>query len=130
MKVKENEEKYLQLIPKATNYIEYMVETIMKLPRTEKFNIGNEYKQSMYKMLEIIIYLQKTEKNKQLEKLNQIDCELNIQRIMLRLMYKEHWIDNKKFKVSVEKLRRNRQNNRGTYKILWQEQLEMNLIRS
>ena len=39
MEVK-NEDKFLQLIPKATNYIEYMVDVIIKLPRTEKFNIG------------------------------------------------------------------------------------------
>ena len=130
MNVKENEDKTLQLIPKATNYIEYMIETIMKLPRTEKFNIGNDYKQSMYKMLEEIIYIQKIEKYKKIEHLNKIDCELNIQRIMLRLMYKEHWIDNRKFKVAIEKLWRNRENNRRAYKILWQEQLEMNLIRS
>ena len=36
-----------------------MLEIIMKLPRTEKFSIGNEYKQSMYKMLENILMLSK-----------------------------------------------------------------------
>lgn len=108
--MKENENQTLQLIPKTTNYIEYMLDVIMKLPRTEKFNIGNEYKQSMYKMLEYVIYLQKIDKYKKQELLNKIDCELNIQRIFLRLMYKEHWVDNKKFKVSMEKLRRNRKN--------------------
>ena len=130
MNKKENEDNTLLLIPKATNYIEYMLDIIMKLPRTEKFNIGNEYKESMYKMLETIIYLQKIEKYKKIEYLNKIDCELNIQRIMLRLMNKEHWIDNKKFKVSIEKLRRNWENCRRAYKILWQEQLEMNLTKS
>ena len=43
-KVKENK---LQLIPKAEKYIEYILQIILKLPRTEKFNIGNEYKISM-----------------------------------------------------------------------------------
>ena len=46
---KENE---LTLIPKAERYIEYMLEVILKIPRTEKFSIGTEYKNSMYKMLE------------------------------------------------------------------------------
>lgn len=109
MEVK-NEDKSLQLIPKTTNYIEYMLEIIIKLPRTEKFNIGNEHKQSIYKMLEYVIYLQKIDKYKKQEILNKIDSELNIQRIFLRIMYKEHWIDNKKFKVSIEKIRRNRKN--------------------
>lgn len=36
--------KELTLIPKSEKYIQYMLEVIMKLPRVEKFNIGNEYK--------------------------------------------------------------------------------------
>ena len=51
--------KELTLIPKSEKYIQYMLEVIMKLPRTEKFSIGNEYKQSMYKMLENILMLSK-----------------------------------------------------------------------
>lgn len=38
--------KELTLIPKSEAYIQYMLELIMKLPRTEKFSIGNEYKLS------------------------------------------------------------------------------------
>ena len=40
----------LILIPKYEKYMEYMLQVILKLPRTEKFNIGNEYKLSLYKM--------------------------------------------------------------------------------
>ena len=50
-KINNIEENKLQLIPKSEKYIEYILQIIIKLPRTEKFNIGNEYKQSMYKML-------------------------------------------------------------------------------
>ena len=39
-----NDEKILQLIPKSENYIQYMLEILFKIPRTEKFNIGNEFK--------------------------------------------------------------------------------------
>ena len=38
----------LQLIPKVQEYIQYMLETLIKLPRTEKFSIGTEYKKSVY----------------------------------------------------------------------------------
>ena len=48
MNKNENIENKLKLIPKTENYIFYMLQVIMKLPRIEKFNIGNEYKQSMY----------------------------------------------------------------------------------
>ena len=94
----------LQLIPKAEKYIEYMLQVIFKLPRIEKFSIGTEYKTSMYEMLKNIMYLNKIEKEKYLEKLNNIDAELNTQRIYLRIMKKEKWIDEKKFKISMEQI--------------------------
>ena len=60
---KQEEENKLALIPKSEKYIEYMLDVMIKLPRTEKFSIGTEYKQSMYKMLEEIMLLNKV-KNK------------------------------------------------------------------
>ena len=67
----------LILIPKYEKYMEYMLQVILKLPRTEKFNIGNEFKNIMYKMLENILYLNKIEISKRLYYLNLIDAELN-----------------------------------------------------
>ena len=99
--IKETENK-LQLIPKIERYIEYMLNVIMKLPRVEKFNIGNEYKQSMYQMLEDTMYISKTtDKKKCLELVNKIDAKLNAQRIFLRIMQKQRWIDTKKFNVTM-----------------------------
>ena len=94
----------LILIPKYEKYMQYMIEVIIKMPRTEKFNIGNEFKQVMYKMLENILYINKIEVQKRLYYLNLIDAELNTQRVMLRIMVKNKWIDEKKFKVSMEML--------------------------
>lgn len=104
MDKKTEKENKLQLIPKAEKYIEYMLQVIFKLPRIEKFSIGTEYKTSMYEMLKNIMYLNKIEKEKYLEKLNNIDAELNAQRIYLRIMKKEKWIDEKKFKISMEQI--------------------------
>ena len=103
-KYKENENK-LSLIPKTEKYIEYILNVIFKLPRTEKFSIGTEYKTSIYKMLNQIMYVNKikNEETKEIIKiLNNIDTELNTQRIYLRIMKKEKWIDEKKFKVAME----------------------------
>lgn len=96
---KENE---FTLIPKSERYIQYMIEVILKLPRTEKFNIGNEYKNSMYKMLSYIMYITKIPAEERLKYVNYIDAELNVQRIFLRIMYKNRWIDEKKFKTSID----------------------------
>ena len=103
---KQEQENKLALIPKSEKYIEYMLDVMIKLPRTEKFSIGTEYKQSMYKMLNRVMILNKT-KNLNNEKeiistLNEIDAELNTQRIYLRIMKKYRWVDEKKFKVSME----------------------------
>lgn len=100
--IRERENK-LQLIPKMENYIEYMLNVILKLPRTEKFNIGNEYKLSMYLMLENTLYIAKlNDKPKCLEIINRIDAMLNSQRIFLRIMNKNKWIDNKKFENAMK----------------------------
>ena len=38
------QEEILILIPKVEKYIEYVLSFLIKIPRIEKFNIGNEYK--------------------------------------------------------------------------------------
>lgn len=52
----------LVIIPKIEKYIEYMLTILIKLPRTEKFNIGTEIKTSMYEMLKDILLANKIEK--------------------------------------------------------------------
>ena len=104
MKNKEVAENGLKLIPKAEIYVEYIINLIIKLPRTEKFSIGTEYKQSMYKMLSKIMYLNKMDKtnnNSVIVVLNKIDSLLMAQRIYLRIMVKNKWIDKKKFDVAM-----------------------------
>ena len=81
-----------------------MLNIIYKLPRIEKYSIGTEYKASMYKMLEDILIISKINKNDVLYHLNKIDARLNVQRIYLRIMKKEKWIDIKKFNVAIEQI--------------------------
>ena len=101
---KKDEENKLLLIPKSEKYAEYIIDLIIKLPRTEKFSIGNEYKSSLYKMLEKIMYINKMSKEDTeniIVILNEIDSLLNTQRIYLRIMKKYKWIDEKKFNVAM-----------------------------
>ena len=98
--MKKETENKLQLIPKEEKYVDYMLNVIIRLPRTEKYSIGTEYKSSMYKMIENTMYINKIKDNSQcLNIINKIDAELNTQRIFLRIMQKERWIDTKKFNV-------------------------------
>ena len=107
---KELENKQLILIPKIEDYIEYMLNVMVKLPKTEKFSIGSEYKTSMYKMLNNVLYVYKTNKNtfnymqEQLKTINNIDSEMNCQRIYLRIMNKQKWIDTKRFDIAMNKI--------------------------
>ena len=97
-------ESKLKLIPKVEVYVEYIINMIIKLPRTEKFSIGSEYKLSLYKMLEEIMYLNKMDKASNVSViavLNRIDSLLMVQRIYLRIMVKNKWIDKKKFNTSM-----------------------------
>lgn len=96
--------KKLEIIPKIEKYIQYMLELILKLPRTEKFNIGNEYKTSMYKTLNYVMYLNKVEESEALSYINRLDAEINTQRIYLRIMYKNKWIDERKIKIVMEQI--------------------------
>ena len=97
-------EQRLILIPKTEKYIEYMLNIILKLPRTEKYSMGTEYKTSMYKMLEDILIISKVNNKEVIFYLNKIDARLNVQRIYLRIMKKEKWIDIKKFNVAIEQI--------------------------
>ena len=108
MSLKDMENKKLILIPKIEDYIEYMLNVITKLPRVEKFSIGNEYKTSMYSMLENSLYTAKINRKENIKEtlklLNKIDAELNCQRIFLRILKKQKWIDEKKFDVAMIKI--------------------------
>lgn len=101
----DNKQNALSLIPKVEQYVEYMLNVIIKLPRTEKFSIGNEYKISMYKLIEKTLYLNKNLNTyRNFELLNEIDVLLNCQKIYLRIMYKNYWIDDRKQKIAMEKI--------------------------
>ena len=64
--------KELIFIPKSEKYIQYMIEVIMKLPRTEKYSIGTEYKTVMYKMLENILLLSKVREEEKINYINYV----------------------------------------------------------
>lgn len=103
--VYENKNSSLKIIPKYEFYMEYMLKIILiQLPRVEKYSMGTEYKSLMYETLKNILYVDKIEKERKLTYLNRIDADLNTQRVLLRIMYKMQWIDEKKFKYIMNTL--------------------------
>ena len=81
-----------------------MLTILIKLPRTEKFSIGTELKTSMYEMLKYVLFSSKVEKRRRLELYNIVDSQIYYQRICIRIMYNNKWIDIKKYKYSNELL--------------------------
>lgn len=104
MNKKEEKENKLLLIPKTENYIKYMLQLIVKLPRTEKFSMGTQYKESMYEMLKDILIISKIENKYTMKYLNKIDANINTQIILLRIMKSEKWIDEKKFQTAMTQI--------------------------
>lgn len=97
-RVIEEENSSLKLIPKFEKYMEYMLEVVLiQLPRTEKFSIGTEYKNLMYETFRNILYIEKIDIAQRLLYLNKIDADLNTQRVLLRIMKKMQWINEKRF---------------------------------
>ena len=97
-KIIEEENSSLKLIPKFEKYMEYMLEVVLiQLPRTEKFSIGTEYKNLMYETFRNILYIEKIDIAQRLLYLNKIDADLNTQRVLLRIMKKMQWINEKRF---------------------------------
>lgn len=99
-----NKNNNLIIIVKIEKYIEYMLTILLKLPRTEKYSIGTEIKTSMYEMLKNILLASKIERNKRLPIFNVIDAHIYYQRICIRIMYNNKWINAQNYKHSNELL--------------------------
>ena len=95
----------LYLLPKYEKYMEYMLDNVVsKLPRIEKFNIGNEIKISMFESVKYILILSKVDKKLRLGYLNMFDASICVQRIYVRIMYKRRYLDTKRYMYIMEML--------------------------
>ena len=95
----------LYMLPKYEKYMEYMLDNVVsKLPRIEKFNLGNEVKISMFESIKYILILSKVDKRSRLGYLNMLDASICVQRIYIRIMYKRRYLDNKRYMYIMEML--------------------------
>lgn len=94
----------LYMIPKIEKHIEYVLAVVLKLPRVEKFNIGEEMKCIVYDSLRNILLLSKANVSKRLDIANKIDANICYEKSLVRIMYKQRYIDNKKYMYMMEEL--------------------------
>lgn len=91
-------QKYLDLIYYTNNLCR-------KYPKSEKQALAAETKQSLYHGLRYLIYAYKEyNKRSKLNYLNQIDVELNLQKVFIRLAYKYQYITKQNYETWCHKI--------------------------
>ena len=93
----------LILIPKTEEYVKYVFQILIKIPRIEKFNIGSEIKTSALQMLEYAHFINKDRKDAYTY-LNKIDALISYNRSMIRILNDEKSISSKNYETSINKL--------------------------
>ncbi len=94
----------LYMLPKMEKHIAYVLGVVLKLPRTEKFNIGQEMKLVVYDTLKNILLLSKISVSSRLSVANIIDANICYEKALIRIMYKFRYIDNKKYMYMMDEL--------------------------
>ena len=93
----------LILIPKTEEYVKYIFQILIKIPRIEKFNIGSEIKTSALQMLEYAHFVNK-DRNEAYTYLNKIDALISYNRSMIRILNEEKSISSKNYETAINKL--------------------------
>lgn len=102
---KEDPKDNLILYQKYLDLIYYTNDLLKKYPKCEKFALVNETKNTMYSGLRNLMYAYKEyyKKNK-LVYLNNLDVDLNLQKIFLRLAYKYRYITKQNYETWSQKI--------------------------
>ena len=91
-------QKYLDLIYYTNNLC-------IKYPKSEKLALASETKQAMYLGLRHLLYAFKEYNKKvKLEHLNDLDVELNLQKVFVRLEYKYQYISKQNYETWCTKI--------------------------
>lgn len=91
-------QKYLDLIY-------YTNDLCRKYPKSEKYTLVSETKQSMYDGLRNLLYAYKEYNKKgKLNYLNNLDVELNLQKVLIRLAYRYQYISKQNYETWSKKI--------------------------
>lgn len=91
-------EDTLVLYSKLESLLFYAKNLLIKYPKSEKFDLCTDIKNSCYKMLELVMRALKEKNNQQrLKYLTDCDVELAIQKTLVRISYKMKYITDKNF---------------------------------
>lgn len=79
--------------------IEYTYDMIRKYPKSEKFALAASIKESMFNSLRLILRANKVygNKNKRLDILNELDAEIQLQKVFVRISNTNKYISNSNY---------------------------------
>ena len=102
----ETGDKQSLLIYKYYLDLVYYTNTLcIKYPKSEKLALASETKQSLYNGLRELIYaLKEYNKRNKVGHLNNLDVELNLQKVYLRLAYKYKYISKQNYETWSKKI--------------------------
>ncbi len=90
-----NDVEGLVIYKQYLDLIYYTENILLKYPKSERFALANEIKNATYQGMRTIIVAQKTyNKQKRLEILNNLDVELKMIKVMVRISHKKKYISN------------------------------------
>ena len=85
--------------------IYYTLSILLKYPKSERFSLAQDIKNTTYDGLKDIIYAQKEfDKKKRLAYLNELDASLKIIKVLIRVSHKKKYINSKNYTVWSKKL--------------------------
>lgn len=89
----------LLIYQKYVDLIEYSYNLLRKFPKSEKFAMVAQLKDSMFTSLRLILRANKVYRNMGLrvDMLNQLDAEVQVQKVLVRLAHQNRYISNSNY---------------------------------
>lgn len=95
----------LMIYKQYVEMVYYTLNILLKYPKSERFSLAQDIKNTTYAGLKNIIYAQKTfNKKERLEYLNKLDANLKIIKVLIRVSHKKKYINSKNYLAWSKKL--------------------------
>lgn len=100
-----NELESLMIYKQYVELIYYTLTILLKYPKSERFSLAQDIKNVTYDGLRRIIYAQKEyDKKIRLKHLNQLDADLKILKVLIRVSHKKKYISPKNYTAWSKKI--------------------------
>ena len=94
------------LYQKQADMQEYAYKIFIKYPKSERLGLIQDMKKSIHEGIRVTVYINKIYRNRErkLDLLNRLDAELQMQKLFVRMSYKNKYISDKNYKEWTRRL--------------------------